>query len=80
MSHYVSGNEFQPGSLRDRGFPFMGLEVTNHNIFALPFELLGFLQHAVRLANARYITKEHFQLAPAALRAIVASLSTTVDR
>jgi hypothetical protein len=33
----------------------MGFEVTDDNILSLPLEVLGFLQHAERLANSSRI-------------------------
>ncbi len=43
INNHASGDNFKPVSLRYRVFASMGLEVTNDNILALPFELLCFL-------------------------------------
>ena len=57
----LSGNGFQAFAQRDRLPPSVRLEVADDDVNAALFELVGFRQHLVGLADTRRIAQKDFE-------------------
>ena len=69
----LAGNGFQILAERDRFLAAVRLEVADDDVDAAPFQLVGFRQHLVGLADARGVAQEHLE--PAAFPRLVGGRS-----